>query len=175
MSLNWWDKSCFKCSETSQWEKKTHSIELPWPSEEKNLCYKWLTPEIARYLSRPFAPFLCAEGDKIESRSDREINFCQQFPEVRLLNKCGHGISYSLFKEIETEFALKVINEQTLSCVLNADEFDPPNNPPVALMVVGCTFSGTGWIWSLPWSKTPRGMSEENLGDSGESPEHTPT
>ena len=37
-------------------EYKTHSIELPWPSEEKNLCYKWLTPEIAAgYLSRPFA------------------------------------------------------------------------------------------------------------------------
>ena len=37
-------------------EYKTHSIELPWPYEERNLCYKWLTPEIAAgYLSRPFA------------------------------------------------------------------------------------------------------------------------
>ena len=116
-------------------------------SVTNNLCYKWLPSEITRYLSRPFAPFLCAEREK--SRSDQEINFCQQFPEVRLINKCRHGISYSLFKEIETEFALKVINEQTLNRVLNPDECNPPNNPHVALILVECTFSGTGWIWSL--------------------------
>ena len=83
-----------------------------------------------------------AERDK--SRSDPEINFCPQFAEVRLIDKCGRGISYNLFKEVETEFGLKVINEQTLNRVLIPDECNQPNNPPVALMVVECTFSGAG-------------------------------
>ena len=121
--------------------------ELSQVLSDKQSLLQVLPSEITRYLSRPFAPFLCAEREK--SRSDQEINFCQQFPEVRLINKCRHGISYSLFKEIETEFALKVINKQTLNRVLNPDECNPPNNPPVALILVECTFSGTGWIWSL--------------------------
>ena len=83
-----------------------------------------------------------AERDK--SRSDPEIDFCPQFPEVRLIDKCGNGISYSLFKEVETEFGLKVINEQTLNRVLMPDECNQPNNPPVALMEIECTFSGAG-------------------------------
>ena len=153
-----WDKSRFKCREIS------HSIELPWQSEEKNLCYKWLTLEIARYLLRPFAPFQCGK---------RQMNFFQQFLEVRLINKCIHGISYNLwFKEIETEFVLKVINEQTLNHVLIPYPCNQANNPLVALMVVECNFSGAAWIWSLSWSKTSRGMSEENLGDSRESHDH---
>ena len=172
MSLNWWDKSCFKCSETSQWEKKLIPLNCHvHPRRRIFATSGWIQKLLGTF--QGLLHHSCAQ--KGTRAGLTEINFCQQFPEVRLLNKCGHGISYSLFKEIEMEFALKVINEQTLSRVLNPDEFDPPNNPPVALMVVECTFSGTGWIWSLSWSKTPRGMSEENLGDSGESPEHTPT
>ena len=84
-----------------------------------------------------------AERDK--SRSDPEINFCPQFPEVRLINKWGHGISYNLFKEVETEFRLKVIYEQTLNHVLIPDECNQPNNPSVALiMEVESTYSGAG-------------------------------
>ena len=83
-------------------------------------------------------------AERNKSRSDPEINFCPQFPEVRPIDKCGHGISYNLFKEVETEFGLKVINEQTLNRVLIPDECIQPNNPLVALMVVGYTFSGAG-------------------------------
>ena len=56
----------------------------------------------------------------------------------------------NLIGEIETEFALKVINEQTLDRVLIPDECNKPDNPPVALMVADnidnleCTISGTG-------------------------------
>ena len=139
MSLNWWDKSCFKCSETSQRDNKK-LIPLNCYGRPK----RRISATTSRYLSRPFSPFLCAE--RVEGRSDQEINFCQQFPEVWLINKCGHGISYSLFKEIETEFALKVINEQTLNWVLNPDECNPAE----------CTFSGAGWIWSLSWSAASR-------------------
>ena len=75
---------------------------------------------------------------------------CNNTEVVRLINKCGHGISYNLIEEIETEFALKVINEQTLNRVLIPDECNQPNNPPVALMVADnidnleCTLSGAG-------------------------------
>ena len=48
------------------------------------------------------------------------------------------GPVINLFQEIETEFALKVINE------LIPDECNQPNNPPVALMFVECRFSGAG-------------------------------
>ena len=54
---------------------------------------------------------------------------------VKLIIKCGHEIGYNLIEEIETEFALKVINEQTLNPVLILDECHKPDNPPVPLMV----------------------------------------
>ena len=43
---------------------------------------------------------------------------CNNTEVVKLVNKCGHGIGYNLIEEIDTEFALRVINEQTLSRVL---------------------------------------------------------
>ena len=49
---------------------------------------------------------------------------CNNTEVVRLINKCGHGISYNLIEEIETEFALKVINEQTLNRMLISDEYN---------------------------------------------------
>ncbi|CAB3994854.1 Hypothetical predicted protein [Paramuricea clavata] len=60
---------------------------------------------------------------------------CNNTEVVKLINKCGHGIGYNLVEEIETEFALKVINEQTLNLVLISDECKQFNNLPVALMV----------------------------------------
>ena len=157
MSLNWWDKRCFKCSENSQWENKKL---IPFnchgqPRRRISATSGWLPKLLGTFQGLLHHSY--AERDK--SRSDREINFFQRFPEVRLINKCGHAISYNLFKEIETEIALKVIIEQTLNRVLIPDECNQPNNPQVAPMVVECTFSGARWIWSLSWSKTPRWMS----------------
>ena len=37
---------------------------------------------------------------------------CNNTEVIKLINKCGHGICYNLVEEIETEFALKVIDEQ---------------------------------------------------------------
>ena len=69
---------------------------------------------------------------------------------LKLIDRCGREIGYNLIEEIETEFALKIINEQTLNRVLIPDECNKPNNPPVALMVADnidkleCTISGAG-------------------------------
>ena len=69
---------------------------------------------------------------------------------LKLIDKCGREIGYNLIEEIETEFALKIINEQTLNRVLIPDECNKPNNPPVTLMVADnidkleCTISGAG-------------------------------
>ena len=76
--------------------------------------------------------------------------FCNNTEVVTLINKCGHGIGYNLIEEIATEFALKVISEQTLNRVPIPDECNKPDNPPVALMVADnidnleCTISGAG-------------------------------
>ena len=69
---------------------------------------------------------------------------------VKLINKCGNGLGYNLIEEIDTEFVLKVINEQTLNRVLIPGISYQPNNPPVALMAADntdnleCTLSGAG-------------------------------
>ena len=109
---------------------------------------------------------------------------CNNTEVVRLINKCGHGISYNLIEEIETEFALKVINEQTLNRVLIPDECNQPNNPPVALMVADnidnleCTLSGAGTSHRvnsiLVLKQEPQDGLEENLEDSDEVPDHPP-
>ena len=66
---------------------------------------------------------------------------CNNTEEGRLINKCGHGISYSLFKKIETEFALKVSNEQIRNSVPISDECNQPKSPPLTLMAVEYTLS----------------------------------
>lgn len=60
---------------------------------------------------------------------------CNNTELVRLINKCGQGIGYNLLEEIETEFALTVINEQSLNCVLIPEELKLSENSPVALMI----------------------------------------
>ena len=77
---------------------------------------------------------------------------CNNTEVVKLINKlkCDHRIGYNLIEEIATEFALKVISEQTLNRVFIPDECNKPDNPPVALMVADnidnleCTISGAG-------------------------------
>jgi hypothetical protein len=104
---------------------------------------------------------------------------CNNTEVVKLINRCGHGIGYNLVKEIiETEFALKVINEQTLNRVLIPDECKQFNNPPVALMVADnidnleCTMSGAGTSHRvnpiLVMKQQPQETFEENLEGDGE-------
>ena len=75
---------------------------------------------------------------------------CNNTEIVKLINKCGHGISYNLVEEIETEFALKVINKQALNRVLIPDKCIGDENTPVALMIaenidnLECTVTGAG-------------------------------
>jgi len=70
---------------------------------------------------------------------------------LKLLNKYGHGISYDLVEEIETDFALNVITEQAENCVAIPSEFkEGETSSPVTLMIADnidnleCTSSGTG-------------------------------
>ncbi|CAB4007602.1 Hypothetical predicted protein [Paramuricea clavata] len=103
---------------------------------------------------------------------------CNNTEVVKLISRCGHGIGYNLVEEIETEFALKAINEQTLNRVLIPDECKQFNNLPVALMVADnidnleCTMSGAGTSHRvnsiLVMKRQPQETFEENLEGDGE-------
>ena len=76
---------------------------------------------------------------------------CNNTEILNLLNKYGHGISYDLLEEIETDFALNVINEQAENrAVIPIDFKEGETSSPVALMIADnidnleCTLSGTG-------------------------------
>lgn len=94
---------------------------------------------------------------------------CNNTEVVKLINRCGHGISYNLVEEIEMEFALKVINEQTLNGVLITDECKHFNNPAVALMVADnidnleCTISGAGTSHRVDSILVVKQQSQETL------------
>ena len=176
---------------------KNHSVEMPWPPEEKDLGSNNVAEYIPELLDIFCTILLSGQAlDRDKSKSDRVIRLknsltqdivysvsnvaiktpksvlfpavvkalCNITEVVKLINKCGHKIGYNLIEEIETEFALKVINEQALNRVLIPDECDKPDNPPVALMVADnihnleCTISGagtpTGWILPLFWNKS---------------------
>ena len=108
---------------------------------------------------------------------------CNNTEVVKLIITCGHEIGYNLIEEIKTEFALKVINEQTLNRVPILDECNKPDNPPVALMVADnidnleCTISGAGTshrvnsIFVLKQEHREGGRGEDNSG--GEVPEES--
>eukprot|EP00794_Sanderia_malayensis_P002198 gene2198-2503_t len=49
-------------------------------------------------------------------------SLCNNTEVLRLLNRLGHGISYDLVQEIETQHALDVINEQTANKVVISEE-----------------------------------------------------
>ena len=76
---------------------------------------------------------------------------CNNTEILKLLNKYGLGISYDLVEEIETDFALNVINEQAENRVVIPSDFNEGETScPVALMIADnidnleCTLSGTG-------------------------------
>ena len=76
---------------------------------------------------------------------------CNNTEILKLINKFGHGISYDLVEEIETEYALEVINEQRENrVVIPANVMQEEARSTVALMVADnsdnleCTLSGSG-------------------------------
>ena len=76
---------------------------------------------------------------------------CNNTEIVKLINKYGHGVSYHLVEEIETEYALKVINEQRENrVVIPPIVTQEETRSTVALMVADnidnleCTLSGSG-------------------------------
>jgi len=74
---------------------------------------------------------------------------CNDIEVVKLVNKYGHGVSYDLVEEIETEYALDVINKQRENRVA-ASITQEECKSTVALMVADnidnleCTLSGSG-------------------------------
>ena len=63
-------------------------------------------------------------------------SLCNNTEIIKLINRLGHGTSYSLIEEIETEYALKLISEQNHNRVIVPPEFqDEHTNSFVALMV----------------------------------------
>ena len=76
---------------------------------------------------------------------------CNNLEVVKLINKYGHGVSYDLVEEIETEYALDVVNKQRENrVVLPASLTQEECKSTVALMVADnidnleCTLSGSG-------------------------------
>jgi hypothetical protein len=76
---------------------------------------------------------------------------CNNIEVLKLINKYGHGVSYDLVEEIETEYALNVINVQHENrVVIPTDVMQGNSVSTVALMVADnidnaeCTLSGTG-------------------------------
>ena len=61
---------------------------------------------------------------------------CNNTEVIRIINQYGHGISYSMIEEIETEHALKVINKQKESRVIIPEGITADNcGSPIALMI----------------------------------------
>ena len=76
---------------------------------------------------------------------------CNNTEIVRLMNKYGHGVSYDLVEEVETEYALEVIDEQRENrFVIPASVTQEESRSTVTLMVADnidnleCTLSGAG-------------------------------
>ena len=76
---------------------------------------------------------------------------CNNTEVIRLINHYGHGNSYSLIEEIETEHALQIISEQKEKRVIIPDNTKSDDgDSSVALIVADnidnyeCTLSGAG-------------------------------
>ena len=74
---------------------------------------------------------------------------------MKLISKYGHGVSYDEVKEIETEYALEVINEQRENRdVIPASVKQEASRSTFALMVADnidnleCTLRGSGTSYS---------------------------
>ena len=98
----------------------------------------------------------CVSGGK--TKTPKSVLFptvvkslCNNVEVVKLINNYGHGISYNLIEEIETEHALMVINEQKENKVILPNEaFQDNESCCVGLMVADnidnleCTLTGSG-------------------------------
>ena len=77
-------------------------------------------------------------------------SLCNNVEVIKLINNYGHGVSYNLIEEIETEHALMVINEQKEKKVIIPEEaFQDDGSCCVGLMVADnidnleCTLTGS--------------------------------
>ena len=61
-------------------------------------------------------------------------SLCNNTEIVKIINKYGHGISYNLIEEIETEYALNTIDKQHRVAIPPVSD-TTEGNSPVALMV----------------------------------------
>ena len=75
-------------------------------------------------------------------------SLCNNVEVIKLISNYGHGVSYNLIEEIETEHALMVINEQKEKVIIPKEAFQDDGSCCVGLMVADnidnleCTLSG---------------------------------
>ena len=105
---------------------------------------------------------------------------CNNIEVVKLINKYGHGVSYDLVEEIETEYALDVINKQRENrVVLPASVTQEECKSTVALMVADnidnleCTLSGSGTSHRVN-SILVTERNERESGDESDDPDYAP-
>lgn len=71
-------------------------------------------------------------------------SLCNNTEVVKLVQKYSHGIFYNLIDEIETEYALSVIDEQAENRAVIPELFNTDEESSLRLMVVDNTLSGAG-------------------------------
>lgn len=83
----------------------------------------------------------CASNGKI--KTPKSVLFpavvkslCNNTEVIKCINQYGHGIGYNLIEEVETEYALQIINQQTEKRVIIPDEvLKEGNNSCISLMI----------------------------------------
>ena len=105
---------------------------------------------------------------------------CNNIEVVKLINKYGHGVSYDLVEEIETEYVLDVINKQRENrVVLPVSVTQEECKSTVALMVADnidnleCTLSGSGTSHRVN-SILVTERNERESGDESDDPDYAP-
>ena len=100
----------------------------------------------------------CVSGGKIKTPKSVLLpavvkSLCNNVEVIKLTNNYGHGVSYNLIEEIETEHALMVINEQKDKKVIIPEEaFQDDGSCCIGLMVaenidnLECTLTGSGTL-----------------------------
>ena len=78
-------------------------------------------------------------------------SLCNNTEVVRLINHYGHGISYSLVEEIETEQALQIISEQKEKQVIAPDNMESDDGDSSVALMVADNINNLGvyseWCW----------------------------
>ena len=152
-------------------EVKSHQAQMSWPPNESEL-----TPhKISSYIPHLLDVFLnvLISGHSLnsdKSKTERTLRLKESFGLVafvlfqsvvkgicnnneilKLINKYGHGISYELVEEIETESALKVISDQRENRIVIPTDFEEmERSTSVGIMVADnidnleCMLSGSG-------------------------------